>query len=52
MFSTSNYVKEIDLDTGVVQTLIFHNERVFSLAYDDKEKFIYFPRYDTGDIVR
>ncbi|VDI81261.1 Hypothetical predicted protein [Mytilus galloprovincialis] len=52
MFSTYNYLKEIDLDTGVVQKLTSQNEQVYSLAYDIKERYMYVPKYDTGDIVR
>lgn len=52
VFSTYNYLKEIDLDTGVVQKLTSQNEQVHSLAYDIKERYMYVPRYDTGDIVR
>lgn len=52
VFSTPSYLKEIDLDTGVVQILTTQNGNVFSLAYDDKERYMYVPRHNDGDIVR
>ncbi|CAC5390805.1 VLDLR [Mytilus coruscus] len=45
-------VYEIDLDTGEVRTLTRQNEQVFSMAYDHKKRYVYVPRYSTGDIVR
>lgn len=52
VFSASQYLKEIDLGTGVVQTLTTNTDTVFSLAYDNKERYMYVSRYIIGDIVR
>lgn len=52
VFSTDYYLNEKDLDTGVVQTLTTPNDIFFSLAYDNKERYMYVPRFRTGDIVR
>lgn len=52
VFSTPNFLKEIDLDTGVVQTLTFQDNNVFSMAYDSKERYMYVPGYHFGYIAR
>lgn len=52
LFSTFNDFKEKDLDTGVVRTLFSQNENVYSMAYNHKQRYMYVPRYGTGDIVR
>ncbi|CAC5390806.1 unnamed protein product [Mytilus coruscus] len=52
LFSTFNDLKEIDLETGVERTLTSQSERVYSIAYDHKERYLYVPRYRRRDIVR
>lgn len=52
LYSTNYDLKEIDLDTGVVRILINQSEPVYSMAYDHKERYMYVPRSNTGDIVR
>ncbi|CAG2237274.1 unnamed protein product [Mytilus edulis] len=43
---------EFDIDTGNVTVLLEQSENVYAMDYDYKNRFIYFPRYNTHDIVR
>ncbi|XP_052080321.1 low-density lipoprotein receptor-related protein 1-like [Mytilus californianus] len=52
LFSTSNKMKEIDLDTGVVEELANLSTNVYSIAYDVKERYVYAPRYHENVIYR
>lgn len=51
LFSTSGYLKEIDLNSSVVKVLINAGSTVYSLTYDYYEKYLYVPR-SQGDIIR
>lgn len=52
IFSSPHSLKEIDLQTGTVKKLADINYTVESLAYDYKDKYLYVPRYEKGDILR
>lgn len=52
LFSVGNIIKELDLNTGNVTALIDIASRVFSMAYDYENKYIYLPRNDKNDIIR
>ncbi|CAC5377272.1 unnamed protein product [Mytilus coruscus] len=53
LYSANNAIMEFDLDTRTVTKLLEPgSNRVFAMDYDYKHRFIYFPRYDTNDIVR
>ncbi|CAC5389363.1 unnamed protein product [Mytilus coruscus] len=52
LFSTSTKVKEVDMDTGVVKELANHSSSVYSIAYDVKERYVYFPRLHENVIER
>ncbi|XP_052080960.1 low-density lipoprotein receptor-related protein 4-like isoform X2 [Mytilus californianus] len=53
LFSTSTgYLKDIDLETGVLRLLGNADSGVFALAYDKTERYIYVPRFTSGDILR
>ncbi|VDI27720.1 Hypothetical predicted protein [Mytilus galloprovincialis] len=52
IFSSPHSLKEIDLQTGTVNKLADINYTVESLAYDYKDKYLYVPRYEKGDILR
>ncbi|XP_063399571.1 low-density lipoprotein receptor-related protein 4-like isoform X3 [Mytilus trossulus] len=43
---------EFDIDTRNVTVLLVQSDTVFDMDYDYKNRFIYFPRYYTHDIVR
>ncbi|CAG2199985.1 LRP5_6 [Mytilus edulis] len=43
---------EFDIDTGNVTVLVEQSDNVYAMDYDYKNRFIYFPRYNTHDIVR
>ncbi|VDH97063.1 Hypothetical predicted protein [Mytilus galloprovincialis] len=43
---------EFDIDTRNVTVLLEQSEYVYAMDYDYKNRFIYFPRYNTHDIVR
>lgn len=51
LYSTQHYVKEIDLNSGVVKVLIGTGSLAYSLTYDYDEKYLYIPRTQ-GDIIR
>lgn len=52
LFSTYYHLKEKDLGTGVVRTLTSQNDYFYSMAYDHKDRYMYVPKYSTGDIMR
>ncbi|XP_063417090.1 low-density lipoprotein receptor-related protein 8-like [Mytilus trossulus] len=52
LFSTNNSIMEFDIDTRNVTVLLVQSDTVFDMDYDYKNRFIYFPRYYTHDIVR
>lgn len=43
---------ELDLKTSNSTLLVRQNAEMFSMDYDYKNKFIYFPRYHENDIMR
>ncbi|XP_052065110.1 low-density lipoprotein receptor-related protein 1B-like [Mytilus californianus] len=54
LYSTYSLIKEFDVDTRNVTILLeLGSSHVFAIDYDYKNRFIYFPRYNTFyDIVR
>ncbi|XP_063417214.1 low-density lipoprotein receptor-related protein 5-like [Mytilus trossulus] len=52
LFSTYNAIMEFDIDTGNVTVLVEQSDTVYAMDYDYKNRFIYFPRHITHDIVR
>lgn len=54
LYSTYSLIKEFDVDTRNVTILLeLGNSYVFAIDYDYKNRFVYFPRYNTFyDIVR
>lgn len=52
LFSTIHDLKEIDLETGEVRTLIRQFEEINSMAYSHKQRYMYVSRFNTGNIVR
>ncbi|XP_052067595.1 low-density lipoprotein receptor-related protein 1B-like isoform X2 [Mytilus californianus] len=53
LYSVHNVIMEFDFDTRNVTVLVEHgDDHVFAMDYDYKNRFLYFPRYNTRDIVR
>ncbi|XP_052067597.1 low-density lipoprotein receptor-related protein 5-like isoform X2 [Mytilus californianus] len=53
LYSVHNAIMEFDTDTHNVTVLVEHGgDYVYAMDYDYKNRFIYFPRYNTRDIVR
>ncbi|XP_063399564.1 low-density lipoprotein receptor-related protein 4-like isoform X2 [Mytilus trossulus] len=52
LYSTYNAIMEFDIDTGNVTVLVEQSHYVYAMDYDYKNRFIYFPRYNSDDIVR
>ncbi|XP_063400360.1 very low-density lipoprotein receptor-like [Mytilus trossulus] len=52
LYSTNTAIMEFDIDTHNVTVLVEQSDTVFAMDYDYKNRFIYFPRYNTHDIVR
>ncbi|XP_071150530.1 hemicentin-1-like [Mytilus edulis] len=52
LFSTSDDIKELDLDSGNVTVLASGVHYVFSMDYDYIHGFVYFSRYYKNDILR
>ncbi|XP_076087726.1 vitellogenin receptor-like [Mytilus galloprovincialis] len=48
-----NYIKVINLDTGDASYLLTDLQSdIYSIEYDYKNMYIYFPRFDKNDILR
>ncbi|XP_071122406.1 very low-density lipoprotein receptor-like [Mytilus edulis] len=52
LFSTNTAIIEFDIDTRNLAVLVEQSDVVYAMDYDYKNRFIYFPRYSTHDIVR
>lgn len=52
LFSTSNKIKEIDMETGIVKELVNLGTTAYSIAYDVKERYAYASRYARNSIVK
>ncbi|CAG2233326.1 LRP5_6 [Mytilus edulis] len=52
LFTTANNIQEIDLDTLVVKELAYQSTDSHSLAYDEKERYVYSSRLTENVIVR
>lgn len=52
LFSVAHTFKELDLNTSYVTAVVNIASRVFSMAYDYDNKYLYLPRYDKNDIIR
>ncbi|XP_052065784.1 uncharacterized protein LOC127705498 [Mytilus californianus] len=53
LYSVYTVIMEYDIDTRNVTVLVeVGSSFVLAMDYNYKNRFIYFPRYDTGDIVR
>ncbi|XP_071150525.1 low-density lipoprotein receptor-related protein 5-like [Mytilus edulis] len=52
LFTTANNIQEIDLDTLVVKELVYQSTESYSLAYDEKERYVYSSRLTENTIVR
>lgn len=54
LFASTHSIMEVDVYTYNMTVLFGHKEsyEVFSLDYDYQNGYVYFPRYNVGDIVR
>ncbi|XP_071133321.1 low-density lipoprotein receptor-related protein 5-like isoform X2 [Mytilus edulis] len=52
LFTTKFTIMELDFKTSNSTLLVRQNAEMFSMDYDYKNKFIYFPRYHHNDIMR
>ncbi|CAG2229955.1 LRP5_6 [Mytilus edulis] len=52
LFTTANNIQEIDLDTLVVKELAYQSTESHSIAYDEKERYVYSSRLAENTIVR
>lgn len=53
MFASPQSIIEVDMDTHKLTVLVSHGGSVvYSLDYDYKNGYVYFPRFTFKDIVR
>ncbi|CAG2196148.1 NOTCH1 [Mytilus edulis] len=52
LFASSQSIIEVDIYTHSMSVLLGMALVVYSLDYDDENKYVYFPRIDFGDIMR
>lgn len=49
---STTILKDIDLNTGLVRTLVRYYANGYAMAFDHKENYMYVPIYGAGEIVR
>ncbi|CAC5416400.1 unnamed protein product [Mytilus coruscus] len=52
LFSVNGEVKELDINTGNVTTLVDIASTIYSMAYDYGNQYLYIPRHNRNDIIR